>query len=278
MVMAALPFMLLLVLGRFLRLVWLKYGLRRACHVYFVAYSVISTYVVLKILLKRVLRRASARSILPFVAVVGTALWNVLVAAAVMREARVRAMGVSTAVEVINQLAGLVPPGQLGDLGRLQAARAVGCAIVRRRTLHPNRQTMLEHIVERFDLAQVREAGVLDDPDDFFEAMGRLSEAEQALVLGVVCLAVSINGKMRAADKRFYQAALLECNRGERRFRDNTTLLEEIALAFSSGRPISVQTILVATGTKLPAGERDSVRVRNCPRSRGAFRRPQRSS
>lgn len=54
------------------------------------------TNFLLKVAMKRVLSRSAARSVLPFLAVVGTAFWNGAVARKVMREAKIRAMGVAT--------------------------------------------------------------------------------------------------------------------------------------------------------------------------------------
>ena len=62
------------------------------------------TNFLLKVAMKRVLSRSAARSVLPFLAVVGTAFWNGAVAIQVMREAKIRCMGVATAVEIANVL------------------------------------------------------------------------------------------------------------------------------------------------------------------------------
>ena len=112
------------------------------------------TNFLLKVAMKRVLSRSAARSVLPFLAIVGTAFWNGAVARKVMREAKIRAMGVATAVEIANVLLAesLSQEEPLGRVARLQVARAVACTVVRKRTLHPNHQLLLTHVLSRVEL------------------------------------------------------------------------------------------------------------------------------
>ena len=84
----------------------------------------------IKIAVKRVVSRSVMRKSLPFVAIIGTAVWNALTARALMAEARVRAMGVSSASEIADLLLEHYVEGELSKLGKLQVVRAVACIVV----------------------------------------------------------------------------------------------------------------------------------------------------
>ena len=115
------------------------------------------TNFLLKVAMKRVLSRSAARSVLPFLAVLGTACWNGAVAIRVMREAKIRCMGVATAVEIANVVLAEVMSQEvsMGRVARLQMARAVACTVVRKRTLHPNHQLLLTHVLGRLEVRAV---------------------------------------------------------------------------------------------------------------------------
>eukprot|EP01047_Picozoa_sp_COSAG01_P014628 COSAG01_NODE_716_length_14085_cov_18.724010_7_plen_345_part_00 len=187
----------------------------------------------MKVALKRVLTRAAARTVLPFVAILGTAFWDGAVGYTVVGEAKLIAMGVSASAELADALIrsaevalattstdGSVAEGaghrsggggggdvdgsgdaspdsmvspllQLSQLGRLQAARAVACMVVRKRTLHPTHQMLLLHVcrVLQIDLSRAADLQI-DDPSLFLGALPRLPEPEVALCLGLICLAM----------------------------------------------------------------------------------------
>ena len=84
----------------------------------------------IKIAVKRVVSRSVMRKSLPFVAIIGTAVWNALTARALMAEARVRAMGVSSASEIADLLLEHYVRGELSKVGKLQVVRAVACIVV----------------------------------------------------------------------------------------------------------------------------------------------------
>ncbi|MGH7284795.1 MAG: LBF_2804 family protein, partial [Polyangiaceae bacterium] len=111
-----------------------KLGLFFASIVYKLKISV-SNFLV-KALVRRALSRAFVRAWLPLVAVPVTATWNGIVAWLILREARVRAMGPSAAIEMIGVL--FENAHDLSDLGRAAALRAVASSIVRTRDMHPN--------------------------------------------------------------------------------------------------------------------------------------------
>ena len=65
---------------------------------------------ILKIVLKRVLGRVAAKGSLAFMAIPATSLWNALVAHVIMREAKLRGLGISTGVEVFQDIMCVLRP------------------------------------------------------------------------------------------------------------------------------------------------------------------------
>ncbi|MGC4121907.1 MAG: hypothetical protein QM765_46465 [Myxococcales bacterium] len=97
-----------------------------------------------KLLVRRMLGRAALRTLIPFVAVPVTALWNAVVCARVLRQARLRTFGPSAAAELVGfALDGVV---SFSARGRLAAYRAVGSAVVAKRDLHPNLVALLHEL------------------------------------------------------------------------------------------------------------------------------------
>jgi Ca2+-binding EF-hand superfamily protein len=109
------------------------------------------TTIFLKLLLKRVLLRCAAKSVLSFVAVPVNAMWNSFVMRMVMREIRVCSIGPSFIYASLTSLfrghstANHNTPsfGKTSYHSRVQFIRAVGICIVNKKELHPNLETLL---------------------------------------------------------------------------------------------------------------------------------------
>jgi hypothetical protein len=151
-----------------------------------------------KALLQRALGRFATRHLLAFSAIPINALWNALVCWSVLREARIRVMGPSAALEMLDAvLEHEAPPS-----AELVAAihHAVGSAIVRTRELHPNHLAMLR--VVRSRLGEPRRGLELDDTRAFLEALPRLDEAERRVALRVLAAAAILDGRLVRSEKR----------------------------------------------------------------------------
>ena len=158
---------------------------------------------VLKVLVKRLMTRGGAKFALPWAAVPATACWNGFVGHVIMREAKLRGVGVAAAVEIFN---GIVEPDKINDLtdlGRIQICRAVGCNIVKQRDMYPTKQILLKHAVGNLSLipmgllADKNESGVVDDVDTFVSKMKDLNDMERDMVILVLGLATVLDGKVR---------------------------------------------------------------------------------
>lgn len=160
-------------------------------------------------------------------------------------------------------------------MARLQLARAVACTVVRKRTLHPNHQLLLTHVLSRVELGdhfkgitpckdEAEVAGLkktysamddyssIDDVGMFLTQLPLLSELEAKAVLGLTCLAMVIDA--RATDKgcAFYHEVASLCTDQETgaTFPNNKMKLKEIALQFSHGKPIGAEAVMAAVGTR----------------------------
>jgi hypothetical protein len=191
------------------------------------------TNFVLKALVRRVLGRVAVRAWLEFLAIPVTGLWNALVAAQVMKEARIRAMGPSAAIELVRVIFEGAP--DLSQKGKEQVFRAVASAIVRTRDLHPNLARLLAEVRTRLG------APVSDAPDDtlrFLENLKALGPDEQRVVLRTLAVAAIIDGRLNEAERRLLAAALRACGRPE----DLSPVLA-LRKQFVEGDPIPPQAL-----------------------------------
>lgn len=162
------------------------------------------TNVLAKLLIGRLGGRTALRGWLPFVAVPITALWNAWVARMVLHEARLRAMAPSAAQERIDALLNgktLSPPA------RVAAMRAVACAVVGKRDLHPNLALLLHLLRERL---AVTDQG-LDDRAAFLTQLPTLSTEERDVVLAVLTFALIFDGRLSFRERRVLAQAQAAC-------------------------------------------------------------------
>jgi hypothetical protein len=153
------------------------------------------TTVLLKVVLRRVLSRAALRWVLPFVGVPVTALWNALITYRVTKEARLRAMGPSSAMEVCARVFDVEGERET----RVMMLRAVASCVVRTRDLHPNLRFLLLEIHKRLGKE------IPADPDNTEEFLRRLRElppTEQVHVVEMLCYAAIIDGRITRQERR----------------------------------------------------------------------------
>jgi hypothetical protein len=233
------------------------------------------TNFLLKVAMKRILSRSAARSVLPFLAVVGTAFWNGAVAIQVMREAKIRCMGVAAGVEIANLVLAeaMSQEEPMGRVARLQMARAVACTVVRKRTLHPNHQLLLTHVLGRLELwddtyirksSEAEEASLretysadddfhtLDDVGMFLSELPLLNEVEARAVIGLTCLAMVIDARATNKGLAFYSEVVSLCMDEETgaTFPNQSVLLKELAAQFRRGKPIGAEAVIAAVGRR----------------------------
>jgi hypothetical protein len=171
--------------------------------------KIFATNFVFKQLVQRVWPGLARRSLLAFTALPINGLWNGIVCWSVLREARIRVMGPSAALEML----AAVLDGEPSPSPALAIAlhRAVGSAIVRTRELHPNHVAIVRAVRQR--LGEPPVGLELDDSDAFLRALPGFELAERRVVLRVLAVTAIIDGRLVRPELRLlaeaYQAAAL---------------------------------------------------------------------
>ncbi|MDP3275340.1 MAG: hypothetical protein Q8Q09_09115 [Deltaproteobacteria bacterium] len=196
--------------------------------------KVVLTGFIVKALIRRALGRAATRAVLELVAMPVTALWDAVVCWMIVREARLRVMGPSAAIELTDLL--LPSPEGLSDGARDGVLRAVGASVVRSRNLHPNHAALLRTLEGAVD----RESASLhiDDSQLFLQHLPTLSHQEQTLCLRVLATASIIDGRLAGAEQLLLAQAFAQCNRAY-----DGRAIERLRRAFVSGKTIPYATL-----------------------------------
>jgi len=167
------------------------------------------TNFVFKQVVAGVLPRIATRYVLAFTAIPINGLWNGLVCWYVLREARIRVMGPSAAVEMLEAVLEHEPVPSAPLAAALH--RAAGSCVVRTRELHPNHIAMLRALRQR--IGEPDEGLELDASHVFLSALPALALGERRVVLRVLAIAAILDGRLVRAERRLlaeaYQAAQL---------------------------------------------------------------------
>jgi hypothetical protein len=151
----------------------------------------------------RALPTMASRLTLAFTAVPINGFWNGLICWSVLREARIRVMGPSAALEMLATVLEQEPEPS----PELKAAihRAVGSAIVRTRELHPNHVAIVQAVRQR--LGQPSEGLSLDDSEAFLRALPALGTSEKRVVIRMLAVAAILDGRLVRPEKRLLMQA-----------------------------------------------------------------------
>jgi hypothetical protein len=161
----------------------------------------------LKALLRTLLGQAAGGALLELATIPVTAVWNGIVCFLVVREARLRAMGPSAAVELVGHA---FADGAPSAAVRAALLRSVASAIVRNRDLHPNLHALFHALIERLGPVDFEE---VDDARRFVDELRGLDYAEQTLVLRLLVIAAVIDGRLTRRERRLLNDAFAVCGR-----------------------------------------------------------------
>ena len=195
----------------------------------------------LKALLRRALGRTALRTylqtLLPFVAVPVTALWNGVVAWLVVREARLRVLGPSAAHQLARLCLGesTLPPAMASA-----AAQAVACSVVKSADFHPNLAALLQEVV---GLVGEPPPGTLGDTRVLLDAIDALPLPEALPVLRLLCVAAVIDGKLHRSE-----LALLDLAFARHELRVDLGALHHLRRLLLRGKPIDAPVIEALAG------------------------------
>lgn len=192
--------------------------------------KVSATNVVLKQVVRRALGRAALRSwLVPFVAVPVTALWNAVVSALVLREARVRIFGPSLAHDVVARL--LPPDAALSPLLAEALPRAVGACVVRSADAHPNLEQLLDAVVRRCGTLPP----TIDDSRAFLALLPRLSPGERDAARRLLRAACVIDGRIARRERVLLAEAAAAVGQSE-----DMRLIEHERSRMLAGEPLAL--------------------------------------
>lgn len=206
------------------------------------------TSFLLKVALKRLVSRDAAKYAVPYMAVPATMLWNALISHGVMKQAKLRSIGIAAAVElfdsILNESADPAvdkssgPTEKLSPLFKLQLLRAVGVVIVKRKSLYPTQEVLLKHAVHTLRMsAEVDNTiGYVDSEHDFIANMGQLSCKEQGQCLQVFVLATILDGHFLRAEKKLYRSLCASVND---QFEPHTTYIQHCAQRLRNAQPVT---------------------------------------
>lgn len=170
----------------------------------------------IKVLIKRVMTRGSAKFALPWAAVPATAVWNGFVGHIIMRQAKLRGVGVAMAIELYSIIADMSMV-EISDLGKLQMCRAVACNIVKQRDMFPTKEILLKHAVAnmgliRNGLVDVDSSGIVDDADTFVVKIADLNKTETEMVILVTMLCTVLDGRVRKREMQLLADLMEGCS------------------------------------------------------------------
>jgi hypothetical protein len=190
------------------------------------------TTFLMKVVLRGLLGRFMGRALFELVTIPVTAIWNAVVCFLVVREARLRTMGPSAAIELVGfALADWTP----NPTGRAAAFRSIASAVVRTQDLHPNHLALLRVLADRLGPVDIEE---VDDTSRFLAELAELEPNDRRLVLRLLVIAAVLDGKLTRAEKRLLAEAFKVCGRPLALDR-----VEELRHAFSAGRGLDFELV-----------------------------------
>jgi hypothetical protein len=190
------------------------------------------TTFLIKVTLRGLLGRVMGRWLFELVTIPVTAIWNGIVCFMVVREARLRTMGPSAAIELVGfALADWTP----SEAGRAAAFRSVAAAIVRTQDFHPNHLAVLRVLAEKLGADAIDE---VDDSARFLGELATLPPNDKKLVLRLLVIAAVLDGKLTRAEKRLLTDAFRTCGRTL-----SLARVEELRRAFAAGRGLDFELV-----------------------------------
>ena len=166
-------------------------------------------------------------------------MWDAMLCHAIMKGAEVQAIGVTTSVEVFNEIMDTFcptyedDPASLSDSARVQILRAIGVAIVKHGSMFPTMELLLRHAVNYLDMkkhkAVTQQGGIIDDEAGLLEDFKDISLDESRAVLCTHMLCYVLDGSIGMSETSMWHKLLdrvEECYQIERARVENLNVQE----------------------------------------------------
>eukprot|EP01052_Picozoa_sp_SAG31_P000523 SAG31_NODE_15_length_37942_cov_32.078297_28_plen_645_part_00 len=146
-----------------------------------------------------------------------TMIWDTMMCHVVMKNAETRAFGVTTGVEVFNEIMDTYCPqfeadaSTLSDKARIQMLRGIGVAIVKHGSMFPTMELLLRHAVNYLGMKKskaVTSSGVIDDEVALLLDFAELSVDECRAVLSIHMLCYVLDGSVRVSELALWKKLL----------------------------------------------------------------------
>eukprot|EP01051_Picozoa_sp_SAG22_P002652 SAG22_NODE_120_length_19227_cov_7.584013_16_plen_1054_part_00 len=130
-------------------------------------------------------------------------LWDSLICHAIMRKAQIRAIGVTTSIEVFNDIVDTFCPmyetdtSSLSEAAKIQFLRAIGVAIVKHGSMFPTMEILLRHAANYLGMRRhpaITQVGIIDDEQSLLADFDKLSLPESRAVLCIHMLCYVLDG------------------------------------------------------------------------------------
>lgn len=192
--------------------------LRDLLAVAFIKGKVVITGVLFKQVTARVASYDTATWIKPYTGtMLATAMWDTMMCHVIMKNAEIRAFGVTTSVEVFNDIMDEYcpryekEPATLSEICKVQMLRAIGVSIVKHGSMFPTLEILLRHAVNYLGMKTskaVTQGGIIDDELALIDDMHRLTLSEQRAVLCTHMLCYVLSGEVSIKELKLWKKLL----------------------------------------------------------------------
>jgi hypothetical protein len=144
-------------------------------------------------------------------------LWDAMLCHAIMKGAEIQAIGVTTSVEVFNEIMDTFcpkyeeDPSSLSETARVQILRAIGVAIVKHGSMFPTMELLLRHAVGYLDMKKhkaVTQGGIIDDQEGLLRDFGKITLDESRAVLCTHMLCYVLDGSIGLSETKLWHELL----------------------------------------------------------------------
>jgi hypothetical protein len=188
---------------------------------------------IIRIVMRRLFARAALRGFIPLLAIPLYAVWNAWITWRIVNEATLRALGpgaVDTVVEILKN-----HEERLSEEASDLLLHGMAEMVMRGYDAHPNYILLIKRLVEEIDPEREE---IETDWENDKDHLGKIAEAEKAVVLDTLTLAAVLAGRPRRAQRRFLKEVHEQAGRTL-----DPQAFKKLAKAFTAGKGVGVEEL-----------------------------------